>query len=164
MTLALAQHAAATFNGLFYATCATVIPVLFLAIAVQGTVYDELLKASARLAARARARGRFPYAASLTLSICGLVVIYGAVGEIFALTALAHQQNGFAQEWIAAPAAIGLTIIAAAGPARIFINAVISAATRDHTVTWTGKPKARDVPDKAERQQQETPSSADPAE
>ena len=39
MTLALAlAHTAKPqpFNGLFYATCATVIPVLFLAIALQG--------------------------------------------------------------------------------------------------------------------------------
>lgn len=46
-TLALlAHHAAApAFNTAFYATAATVIPVLFLAIAVQGRGYDALVKA-----------------------------------------------------------------------------------------------------------------------
>jgi hypothetical protein len=47
MILALAHsHSAPPFNGLFYATVATVIPVLFLAIAVQGTLHQDLIKAS----------------------------------------------------------------------------------------------------------------------
>jgi hypothetical protein len=41
-----ARAAAPAFNGLFYATAATIIPVLFLAIAVQGPLYGDLLKAS----------------------------------------------------------------------------------------------------------------------
>jgi hypothetical protein len=43
-SLATLGHAAApappAFNGLFYATAATIIPVLFLALAVQGTAYQ----------------------------------------------------------------------------------------------------------------------------
>jgi hypothetical protein len=39
-------HGGPAFNGLFYATAATIIPVLFLAIAVQGPLYGDLLKAS----------------------------------------------------------------------------------------------------------------------
>lgn len=46
MTLALAHsNAAPPFNGLFYATVATVIPVLFLAIALQGGTYRQLMDA-----------------------------------------------------------------------------------------------------------------------
>jgi hypothetical protein len=45
VTLALAHsHAAAPFNANFYIAAATVIPVLFVAIAVQGTLYEALLK------------------------------------------------------------------------------------------------------------------------
>ena len=45
MTLALAHpHAAPAFNGLFYATAATIIPVLFLALVVQGALFDDLVK------------------------------------------------------------------------------------------------------------------------
>jgi len=40
-----ARAATPAFNGLFYATAATIIPVLFLAIAVQGPLYGDLLKA-----------------------------------------------------------------------------------------------------------------------
>jgi hypothetical protein len=43
---AATHHAAPAFSGLFYATCATVIPVLFLAIAVQRGFYADLLAAS----------------------------------------------------------------------------------------------------------------------
>ena len=42
--LAAAHHAAA-FNTAFYSVAATVIPVLFLAIAVQGQLYQAVLKA-----------------------------------------------------------------------------------------------------------------------
>jgi len=42
-----AAHATSpAFNGLFYATAATIIPVLFLAIALQGRMYEDLLKAA----------------------------------------------------------------------------------------------------------------------
>lgn len=45
-SLALLAHgAAAAFNSTFCATVANVIPVLFLAIAVQSRAYDSLLKA-----------------------------------------------------------------------------------------------------------------------
>lgn len=47
MSLATLAHsatpAAQPFNNTFYATVATIIPVLFLAIAVQGRAYDRIL-------------------------------------------------------------------------------------------------------------------------
>jgi hypothetical protein len=43
MTFALASgHAAPAFNGLFFATTATIIPVLFLALAVQSVTIQTL--------------------------------------------------------------------------------------------------------------------------
>ncbi len=46
MTIALAHVLAApAFNTAFYSVTATVIPVLFLAIAVQGRLYEDLVKA-----------------------------------------------------------------------------------------------------------------------
>jgi len=47
--LAAAPHAAA-FNGLFYATIATVIPVLFVAIAVQGGAYTDIIARGGEMA------------------------------------------------------------------------------------------------------------------
>ena len=149
-SLAALAHAAPApppFDGTYYATIATVIPVLFLAIAVQGHMLDDLIKAAADRAARRRAQGRYPHEALLLLSLCGLTVIYGGLGEIFALAALRHHHDGFAQQNIAAPAAIALTIIAAAGPARIFIKAVIRISTREGAVGWSGKPKLSQHPE-----------------
>jgi hypothetical protein len=40
-----AAPAAPAFNSTFYATIATVIPVLFLALAIQGRIYEGLVKA-----------------------------------------------------------------------------------------------------------------------
>ena len=158
MTLALAHgHAPPAFNGLYYATIATVIPVLFLAIAVQGTIYQDLIKAAARSAASSRAQGRYPHNAVALMSLCGLVVIYGEAGELFAITALARSIDGFAQQWITDPGALVLTIIAAAGPARVFVKAAAAVATKDGTVTWSNKPKtAQSVPGRpfAERAEQ----------
>jgi hypothetical protein len=37
------QQMTPAFNGLFYATVATIVPVLFLALAVQGRFFEELL-------------------------------------------------------------------------------------------------------------------------
>jgi heme O synthase-like polyprenyltransferase len=56
MTLVLAAPA---FNGLFYATAATIIPVLFLALAVQGATYRDLMAAAQ--AARKRYARRASY-------------------------------------------------------------------------------------------------------
>jgi hypothetical protein len=60
-SLALVAHcthtAAPAFNGLFYATTATILPVLFLAITLQGRQYEANVKA---LTARQR-RTRWPF-------------------------------------------------------------------------------------------------------
>src|ERR1022692_102080 len=45
IALASAQHAP-PFNAVFYATIATIIPIFFLAIAVQGRLYEDLVKTS----------------------------------------------------------------------------------------------------------------------
>lgn len=53
MILALTHGPAAQpFNGLFYATVATIIPVLFLVLAVQGGTYLNLLEATTRASER----------------------------------------------------------------------------------------------------------------
>jgi hypothetical protein len=60
-----AAPAAPAFNGLFYATAATIIPVLFLAIAVQGRGYENLMKAACL-------GGSEPVAAALAAADAGL--------------------------------------------------------------------------------------------
>ena len=135
MILALAHgHAAPAFNGLYYATIATVIPVLFLAIAVQGTIYQDLIKGATKSAASSQAQGREPHYAVFLLALSALVVIYGGAGELFALMALAHRADGPAQQWVTEPGGLVLTIIAAAGPARAFLKAFAAVMKKDRTV------------------------------
>lgn len=120
ISLALAQsHVARPFNGLFFTTAAAVIPVFFIALALQGTYYRALLE-RARITAN-DAREAFLLAASLpkpgihrdlvmsharhgclsgTVRFVGAVVLLclailfvaaGSVGEVTALNALSAQ-------------------------------------------------------------------------
>lgn len=56
----LAHAAEPAFNGLFYATVATIIPVLFLALAVQGRTSENLVKVTMN-ADKRRRRGTWKY-------------------------------------------------------------------------------------------------------
>jgi hypothetical protein len=83
----------ATFQPDFYVTCATIIPLLFLTVAVQGTSYQNLLDAivkAARPPVNAPPLRQFwAYAAgSLTLVSGFFVVGLGLWGELAALYAL----------------------------------------------------------------------------
>jgi hypothetical protein len=98
-----AAEAAETFNHDFYTTIATVIPVLFLAIAVQSPMYNDLLKSTVGAWERI---DKMPYMDDDTPNSqvalgCGLmlfipvailaaltVVLCGVLGEIQALRAL----------------------------------------------------------------------------
>lgn len=107
MTLALAHsHPAPGFNGLFYATVATIIPVLFLAIAVQGSVYQGLLTASARAVDRGellfrqqiqdygwgRVSARTVIRMFAPWAVAAFILVFGVLGEIEALFALYWQR------------------------------------------------------------------------
>jgi hypothetical protein len=103
MHLALAlAHAAKQqpFNGLYYATCATVIPVLYIALAVQSRAWLGLIRASD--AATAGIKGSDPWlrrlragAVSNALYITGIVIIIsGAYGEESAIGALDSRHAG----------------------------------------------------------------------
>ena len=137
-SLASLTHAAAparpAFNGLFYATVATIIPVLFLAIAVQGRAYEGLMRAIGAIAVRAGRTGRpgrRQFAAYMItmalLPIPALILIYGAAGEIVAILALLDQWTGQVPQGFVGSAAVFLTLTTAAGPAAAFWKSMISA-------------------------------------
>jgi len=132
-SLALAHiHPAPHFNADFYTVAATVIPVLFLAVAVQGSMYEELLKAIAIATLRAagaafrasqannlrRAAAAIlvqAVAAYIPLLLVAGIVVTGIAGEIQALIGLAWQRNA-GQPFSVLFAAVFLTITAGAGP------------------------------------------------
>ena len=122
---ALAHTAAAApaFNSPFYTTAALLIPVLFLAIAVQGPMYDDLLKAYLNAARRLRhdpGTWRQKGAANMIIVGTGLlaavILFFGILGEIQALIIL-YQQSATGLPPLVPLAAIGLTILVGAGPA-----------------------------------------------
>ena len=137
--------AAPAFNTAFYATAATIIPVLFLAIAVQGSLYGDLLKASTKTLDRFRERsaGCSPpqralraWIASLLVSLLAsitaiTILIFGVTGEIQALASLSSQQvKGDPHGPLIA--AVMLTLASAAGPALAFVGTVVTISRRGH--------------------------------
>jgi hypothetical protein len=85
-TFALAEAAkTSAFNATFYSGVATIIPVLFLALAVQAPFLDELTSLADRLSARSSSASRprwNPYIADAPWRIAAFIVIYPTVGEI----------------------------------------------------------------------------------
>jgi hypothetical protein len=135
-SLALGARAAApAFNGLFYATAATIIPVLFLAIAVQGPLYGDLLKASAATLRRFREHkaGSSPRRLVLRLWIGSVLASSAAVailivtvgGEIEALLSL-NAERAYGDPHAAIAAAVLLTAAAAIGPALAFARLMVT--------------------------------------
>jgi hypothetical protein len=136
--LAHAAPAAPAFNTEFYATAATIIPVLFLAVAVQGNTYDVLIRALGTSRGRMRDR-RSPLpqrlvalvATEATFLLACAILIYGALNEGIAVYALYKQK---AEEPAATLfAVIFLVAVSAAGPTLAFLRAA----------TGTTQPEAR---------------------
>ena len=129
-SLALLAHAAAppppAFNGLFYATAATVIPVLFLAIAVQGRTYENLVNAGTAADRRLseattwRRRTIAYVSGSVLFVIAGLILVWGVLSEIIAVAALHQQQASGAAGFIVLIGTIFMVIAAAGPPALVF--------------------------------------------
>jgi hypothetical protein len=137
-----ARAAAPAFNGLFYATAATIIPVLFLAIAVQGPLYGDLLKASAATLRRFREHkaGSSPRRLVLRLWIGSVLASSAAVailivtvgGEIEALLSL-NAERAYGDPHAAIAAALLLTAAAAIGPALAFARLMVTLYPRHGT-------------------------------
>jgi hypothetical protein len=135
-TAASAAPAAPAFNANFYVVAATVVPVLFLALAVQSRGYQNLLDALAAIDRISRHLGRWCLqAGGLVISLCLLIsalliVLYAADSEVTAIYALYQQQadRGTAQAVLFGT--ILMIIATAAGPAIAFINALIASTPR----------------------------------
>lgn len=120
--LALAHAATPPFNGTFYATMAAVIPVLFLAIAAQGSAYWDFMyktKAGAALEDLDLTLVALPVyrgCLSVIFTLISLSVpIAGVIGEIAAVLALDDRAAAPGTETPVLTAAIYLLITAAIG-------------------------------------------------
>jgi hypothetical protein len=131
--LANTGHAKAPeFNAIFYATVATIIPVLFVAAALQEDMYAKLIEISRAANRRFRASKVLLETLSayiiflVTFFVPLIIIFFGVVSEIMALVELYLQRtidlpgpflNGAISPLIATT---GLTVAAAIGPATKF--------------------------------------------
>jgi hypothetical protein len=135
MLLAASQHAP-TFNFNFYLAAATVIPVLFLALAVQGHTYKNMLERArrtaentlrqyetARLLPRNGPRRTLTDQADVgcitgcaTLLGAVLILFFGSIGEITAISALSNQQSNWFENGLVGFATVYLALAVAGYP------------------------------------------------
>lgn len=126
ISLAALTHAAPApeFNGLFYATAATVIPVLYIALAVQGHAGASLAHAAVRI----RTGGPAPmifwrFATSQILGfLASLIITGGAIAEASAIWVLYEGRSEGNLGPVILGATIFLTVATAAGPAREYLH------------------------------------------
>jgi hypothetical protein len=133
VTLAQAVgQAAPAFNADFYSVAATVIPVLFVAIAVQGRLYDIVLAAPEEV--KQWLAGHLPrwlgratlisyYISMLAMVVAAAILVYGVEGEILAVMSL-YLQRPVGPHGEVETAVIVLTVMAAALPAAAFLRAL----------------------------------------
>lgn len=139
--LALLAHSAAAaapaFNGLFYATVATIIPVLFLAVAVQGGMLADMLRAAGDALTRASESsdsirpGMLAITLITAIALVVLFLVYAVVAEIASLDALLRQGPDFMSPAAVLEAVIWLTI-ATAGPPAVALARFLRSTWREH--------------------------------
>jgi hypothetical protein len=123
--LAHTTHTAVpAFNTAFYSTVATIIPVLFLAIAIQGRTYEDLTKAYAtanrKLWHAPSGSWRRRFASATILITTGLIsagiVALGAIGEIRAIFALYQQHADRGTQQVVFVTVTFLIVVVAGAP------------------------------------------------
>ena len=104
---------AKSFDPNFYVTCATVIPVLFLAVAVQGRTYESVLESALKAAqspAKSETRARLLQAVAFAIWLAGVF------GEGTSLVVLYRQAAWPNDRWLVLGATMILVVAASAGP------------------------------------------------
>jgi hypothetical protein len=118
----------------FYVTCATVIPVLFLAAAIQGNAYTNVLGAAMKAAetepGATRGTKAYAFARSRLLRLIGYWIwCAGAIGEFLALLALYQGHEDSGSRLMVFLSTILLVVAVAAGPLDSYLK--LRASMRD---------------------------------
>lgn len=115
------------FDADFYIVCATIIPVLFLAVAVQGRAYESVLRAALAMAEASRGecwkRQLWPIVLSRFLKFAAYAIwVAGGLGELLALLVLyqGHEQGGDRAAVFALTAV--LVVATVIGPLNAYMN------------------------------------------
>ena len=129
-----------TFNRDFYATITTVIPVLYLALTVQGPLYSSMLKrAWSGLLRKERdlelSLRLLRVSISVGLIIAAVVILAaGLGGEILAIFALYNGSSAQAGPWVLL-SVIALVVATAVGPFWAFLRLPCSTCSWGHPPT-----------------------------
>ena len=144
------------FNADFYITCATVIPVLFLAVAVQGQAYEAVLISARHQARTGRHDRRISKLSSgfwswLLRLVAYAILLAGVVGELGALLTLYDGREGGAKLFVLL-STLALVIAVAAGPLARFATVGFDIQMKATPGVWgdrrndgDGDPKAASV-------------------
>ena len=147
------------FNGTFFATVAVILPVIFLALALQSDyiartflAYRELDRMSRRQQAASKRKTRLGRtivslpAAYLGLGLFGaafLVIFDGTYGEIVALRALEQQQAGLGTQSDVMQSVVVLIVAAAVASAWRVVETFRKAETKSTVNNGVGDPPAK---------------------
>lgn len=126
--LLVAASTPASFNDGFYVAAATVIPVLYLALTIQGPMLPGLLtRLHKALETMRRPQPGVPVrpwkllaaliVAYATMSIAAAILVLGVLGELGALRALAQRHDSAASQSVTLWSVVFLLLLTAAGPA-----------------------------------------------
>lgn len=131
-----------TFNANFYITAATVIPVLYLALTLQGNTYRDLMarwRETNRVSPfTLRAQARVVLVALIAIS-GAIAILQGVLGEYSALQALANEHAGDQTESNVFGACLLLLVMVAVGPAWWFLEAFFGSLADDFRSAVDGK-------------------------
>ena len=135
------------FNADFYITCATVIPVLFLAVAVQGQAYETVLLKTLITARTRRDDGKTHQAEATIASFLLRQVAYfiwvaGAFGELYAVLALYEGHDVGDSRVFVLGSTLILVFALAQGPYLPWSKGTASASGITITMTAWRKPAA----------------------
>ncbi len=125
------------FNANFFIVVATVIPVLYLALTLQGPTYERLMTRW-RSAVREGHRDRSfkSEARTVTAAIFAIggaaVVLYSVYAEFLSLRALYSETANTATQRTVLQASVALLIMTAGGPAYAFVVAYVGTLVDDY--------------------------------
>lgn len=134
------------FNANFYLTAATVIPVLYLALTLQGNTYNNLMTRWRKINKESSftfwPQVRVVTAAILAISGAAITIL-GIIGEYSALQALVQERTGPNTQVNVFDACTALLITVGIGPVYLFLNAFFGTMRDDFLGAVDGRLGAR---------------------
>jgi hypothetical protein len=153
----------ATFNSTFYATTATVIPVLYLALTLQGSTHRDLMNRWRKVNQESPWQFR-PQVRAVALALvaiaAGWIIVFGIVGEYSALQALVTEKTGPVTQSNVYEPCILLLIMVAAGPVLQFASAFFGTLADDRQAAMKRRQARLEVAEAAQKPDDSEPETS----